>query len=180
MARRQLADGAHLVEDVVSGEVIGDESSLSDDRPWAYYYNIYGDRHRLPADAVQMSLLMQGGWSLYPPQNPLPKPTSQKMRNGTVFEFSSTAGDLTEAEKRRLDRVPGEVVQAVPTVTYYTKSGTPVEGLADPESMMKYLEMGLTLDPPVSKPEPKGLVDHLELGGHELLEEDSVKEAVTS
>lgn len=152
MVQRRVADGSHLLEDINSGQVIGDEYVLTDNRPWRTYYNPYGEAHRFPADPVQMALLAEGGWTIFPPANPLPRPTSQKMRNGSVFEFASSGADPSPAEMARLNGGGQPVASVAPTATYYTAEGTAIPGLpADPQSMADYLKAGLTLNPPATE-----------------------------
>jgi len=133
-------------DEVAHGEV----GEVYYDRPYRWYYNPYGVKAWLPADPIQMSLFMEAGWSLHKPKNPLKQPTSQKMRDGTVYEYAIATQDLSEVEAKRMKRSPSEVsAAATPTATYYTKEGTALEGLpADPASMADYLKSGLTLDPP--------------------------------
>lgn len=135
-------------DEVAHGEV----TEVTYDRPYRWFYNPYGDKAWLPADPVQMSLWMEGGWTLHKPRNPLKKPTSQKMRDGSVFEFSNSAADVSDAERVRLNRNPSQL-SAAPTATYYTAEGTALNNLpADAASMADYLKAGLTLDPPVKTP----------------------------
>ncbi len=133
-----------------NGGAVGE---VTDDRAWRIYYNQYGEPHRLPADPAQLMVLMEQGWTLHKPQHPRKKPVTVTLANGTSYDFGTSAQDLTEAERRRMNTSPAQREAAVaPTATYYTATGSPVPNLpADPENMALYLASGLTLDPPAAK-----------------------------
>lgn len=133
-------------DEVAHGEV----KSVTYDRPYRTYWNPYGKSAYLPADPIQMSLFMEGGWMLHKPTNPLPEPTSRVMADGTIYEYASSANEVSEVEMKRMQRNPSEMqAAATPTATYYSANGDVLEGLpADPKSMKEYLELGLSLTPP--------------------------------
>lgn len=151
VARRHVPDGSSLLEDVNSGELIGNDSTLSDDRPWDTWYSQYGKPIRLPADAAQTKLLKMQGFSQTKPRRPRTQPTQMKLRNGSIFDLSSTAAEVSEAERYRMDKKPNGQPSNGPTATYYSKNGDVLPNLpADPESMKQYLELGLSLTPPAN------------------------------
>lgn len=130
---------------VEHGELVGGDNGVTYNRPYRTFYNPYGVAARLPADAAQMSLWMEGGWTLHKPAKPLELPDEMKAL------IASTSQDVTEAERLRMSSSPAERERAVqPTATYYTKEGSALHNLpADPASMAEYLAAGLSLDNPV-------------------------------
>ncbi len=149
MAARKKING----DEVEHGELVGGADGVTYDRPYRWFWNPYGLKAWLPADPVQMSLWMEAGWSTSAPHSPLKRPATQKMRDGSIYEFATATHDPSAAEIARFNRNPGElqtaVAQASPTATYYTKEGSALHNLpADPKSMADYLAAGLTLDPP--------------------------------
>lgn len=131
----------------MDGDVVahGEVKFVTYDRPYRWYWNPYGTKAWLPADPAQMSLFMEGGWSLHKPAKPLELPDEMKAL------IASTSQDVTEAERLRMNSSPAERERAVqPTATYYTKEGSALHNLpADPASMAEYLAAGLSLDNPV-------------------------------
>lgn len=119
------------------------------DRPYRTYWNRYGETAYMPADPANLISFMEQGWTLFKPTHPEEKPTQQRMKDGTIFELAGASADLSDVERARINRTPGEAKQAVPTATYYSAQGDAIPDLpADPESMKKYLELGLSLTPP--------------------------------
>lgn len=146
--RRQVKDGGSLVEDINSGEVIHDGSVLTDDRPWETWYSRYGKAIRLPADSAQTQILRLQGFTHSKPRNPRKTPTKLKLRDGSIFDLASSSGDLTQAEKNKINGATGQTSTA-PTATYYSQQGDVLPNLpADPASMKAYSEMGLSITPP--------------------------------
>ncbi len=132
-------------DEVEHGEVKG----VYYDRPYRWYWNPYGVKAWLPADPVQMSMFMEGGWALSKPAHPLKQPTTQKMADGTEYDFGITGQEVSPVEKKRMQRNPSDVTSNAPTATYYSANGDELPNLpADPTSMHEYLTMGLTLTPP--------------------------------
>lgn len=119
------------------------------DRPYRIFWNRYGEAFEFPADPAQFMLLIEQGWLVQKPRKPEPKPRFQVMRDGSHYEFSGTAQDVSEVERARMNKTPSSPAATQPTATYYTKDGNPLHNLpADPQSMSEYLAAGLTLDPP--------------------------------
>lgn len=151
MAGQRVADGSSLLVDINSGRVIGDGSTLADDRPWRIYYNQYGESRRFPADPVQFQILTEQGWTITKPRSPKAKPKTMKMRDGSIFDFGSAGNDVSQAEKYRMNKVPNGQANTGPTATYYSQNGDVLPNLpADPASMKAYLEMGLSITPPAN------------------------------
>lgn len=148
MATQRVADGGSLLVDLNSNRVIGDGDTLTDNRPWRVYYNRFGESRRLPADPVQFQLLTEQGWTVTKPRSPAKKPLTQKMRNGSIYEFNSASQEPTSAEWAKFNGGAAQV-SVVPTATYYSQQGDVLPNLpADPASMKAYLEMGLSITPP--------------------------------
>lgn len=127
--------------------------TLTYDRDYRTYWNRYGEPSVLPADPVQLMILMEQGWTLFEPTHPLEKPTEL-----------IGAADPSVGETERINRGGGRTVitSTAPTATYYSPNGDVLEGLpADPANMKEYFALGLSLTPPikalgksVKKPEP--------------------------
>ena len=148
---QRVADGSSLIVDINTGKVIGDGSSLADDRPWRIYYNRYGESRRFPADPVQFQILTEQGWTVTKPRRPAVRPRQMKMRDGSIFDLNSAGNDVSEAESYRMQKVPNGQANTGPTATYYSQNGDVLPNLpADPASMKAYLELGLSLTPPAN------------------------------
>lgn len=132
-------------DEVAHGEV----REVTYDRPYKWFYSPYGVKAWLPADPIQQSLWMEGGWALIKPRSPMKRPTSQKMRDGSTYDYGSAAQDISPAELARFDKSTKATI-VTPTATYYTADGMAIPNLpADATSMVDYLKAGLTLDPPI-------------------------------
>lgn len=129
----------------------GEVKSVTYNRPYRTYWNRYGESAEMPADPIQLMILMEQGWLLHKPTHIEKKPKFQVMKNGSRFEFSESAQEPTEAEVAKFNKTPTAPVSQAPTATYYTAEGTPLPNLpADPASMADYLKSGLSLNPPQS------------------------------
>jgi hypothetical protein len=124
------------------------------DRPYRTMWNRYGEPHEMPADSSNLIDLLSSGWTIYEPPNPQPKPTAKLMRDGSIYDFGTSARDVSSVEQARMDRNPSVSTGAVtPTATYYSEQGDKFEGWpADPESIRQYQELGFSLRPPARSP----------------------------
>ena len=149
MAQQRVADGGSLITDLNTGKVVGDGSTLTDDRPWRVYYNRFGESRRFPADPVQFQILTEQGWTIHKPRKAAAKPRTMKMRDGSIYDFGSTAAEPTSSELAKFNG--GGTQSTAPTATYYSQHGDILPNLpADPASMKAYLEMGLSITPPAN------------------------------
>lgn len=151
MAGNRIGSNGALVEDINSGKVIDNKSVLKSGQGWTTYYSPFGKEVRFPTNPELHQIRLNSGWLMSPPSEPVPTPASIQMADGTVFDLGSTGSDLSANERARLNNTQ-EPKAAGPTATYYSPQGDVLPNLpADPQSMREYLELGLSLTPPVKE-----------------------------
>lgn len=135
----------------------GEVSEVWFTRPYRTMWNPFGEPHEVPTDQANLIDLLLQGWTMIAPEHPRERPQGKLMRNGSIFYYEDSAKEVSDVERRRMERDPSTVMAQTqapaPTATYYSPQGDKLEGLpADPESMAKYLELGLSLTPPAKTP----------------------------
>jgi len=147
--RRNVPDGSSLITDLNTDEVVRDGAALSRDHEGTTYYSPFGKAVRLPVHPQLDKIRRKAGWLTSKPRAPKKVPTVVKMRDGSEFDFASTGVDVSEAEMNRING-GGKTQVSTPTATYYSAMGDVLPNLpADPKSMKEYMELGLSLTPPV-------------------------------
>lgn len=129
----------------------GEVADVWFDRPYRTMWNPYGEPHEVPTDQANLIDLLLQGWTMIPPEHVREKPRGKKMKNGSIFYYDDAAKDVSEVERRRMERDPSQVMTAAGapvTATYYSPQGDKLELPADPESMKGYFELGFSLTPP--------------------------------
>ncbi len=131
----------------------GEVAEVWFDRPYRTMWSPYGDAHEVPTDQANLIDLLLQGWTMIAPEHPRERPTGKLMRNGSTFYYQDATRDVSEVERRRMDRDPSTVMAQThaptPTATYYSAQGDKFEGWpADPASIKEYLALGFSLTPP--------------------------------